>query len=787
MSLTAAEQLLIEMINRARLDPLAEAERYGIDLNAGLAPGTLGGEARQVLAPNEMLHTAAAGHARWMLESDVFSHTGANGSSPHQRMIEAGYNFSGSFRSGENVALSGTTGVLDGDATMRDSHHEALFLSAGHRVNLLNGGYRELGVAQELGVFTRAGVDYNTSMVAENFALSGNSVFVTGVVYGDDDGDGFYSIGEGQGGVAVSVSGVGSSVSAAAGGYGIRVAAGATSANVILGGIGLRVDLTQGNAKLDLVDGGHVLTSASLTLTGSADQVTALGVGNIALTGAAGADILTGNAGHNLLTGGAGDDTLNGGAGNDTLTGGAGDDRLIGGTGSDLAVLGVARRDARVTVDKFGTDGVAIVSGQGRDILTGIERVQFTDGTFDLAALLADIQPGLAITGSLATNHLAGTANADILTGGGGRDVLNGFGGNDLLVGDTLEVGLVPTEAGQVWRLYQATLGRNPDNAGHLHWTQRLLQDSHTLEDLATAFVTSAEFRTRFAHAADTEAFVTLLYENVLGRNPDPVGFVSWTDRLETEQQTRAEVVLAFSESVENRTRTADSVEAFLDARTDANWSDDVFRIYQSALGRTPDQTGFDSWIARMGEGRTLLDMVSGFVASNEFQTRYAGATTTESFVSLIYQNVLGRGPDPVGLASWTARLDTQGWTRAEVVLGIAQSREFIGRSEEALNDWMRDRGIDDTLDGGAGNNVLVGGAGSDRFVFNAAAPSHNRITDPESWDEFHFIGFGYESDADVRAHLSEARGSVTFADQDVSVIFEGQTLATISDEMIFV
>lgn len=38
MTISAAEQLLIELINRARLDPLAEAQRLGIDLNAGLAP-----------------------------------------------------------------------------------------------------------------------------------------------------------------------------------------------------------------------------------------------------------------------------------------------------------------------------------------------------------------------------------------------------------------------------------------------------------------------------------------------------------------------------------------------------------------------------------------------------------------------------------------------------------------------------------------------------------------------------------------------------------------------------
>ena len=36
---TAREQLMLELVNRARLDPLGEARRFGIDLNQGLGSG----------------------------------------------------------------------------------------------------------------------------------------------------------------------------------------------------------------------------------------------------------------------------------------------------------------------------------------------------------------------------------------------------------------------------------------------------------------------------------------------------------------------------------------------------------------------------------------------------------------------------------------------------------------------------------------------------------------------------------------------------------------------------
>ena len=67
MPLTANEQYLLELINRARLDPTAEAQLYGLaDLNRGLPAGSISTAAKQVLAPNEYLNIAARSHSQWM-------------------------------------------------------------------------------------------------------------------------------------------------------------------------------------------------------------------------------------------------------------------------------------------------------------------------------------------------------------------------------------------------------------------------------------------------------------------------------------------------------------------------------------------------------------------------------------------------------------------------------------------------------------------------------------------------------------------------------------------------
>ena len=58
--LSAREQLFLELMNRARMDPAGEALRYGLaDLNAGLPAGTIDTSAKQVLAPNAFLTDAA--------------------------------------------------------------------------------------------------------------------------------------------------------------------------------------------------------------------------------------------------------------------------------------------------------------------------------------------------------------------------------------------------------------------------------------------------------------------------------------------------------------------------------------------------------------------------------------------------------------------------------------------------------------------------------------------------------------------------------------------------------
>lgn len=101
-------------------------------------------------------------------------------------------------------------------------------------------------------------------------------------------------------------------------------------------------------------------------------------------SGAAG-EFLVGTSGNDVIKGGPGADTLIGADGSDNLTGGAGDDVLAGGAGLDTAQFSgkladymVAGASAAVTI----TDKRA--GGDGSDLLSGVERLQFADGRLAL-------------------------------------------------------------------------------------------------------------------------------------------------------------------------------------------------------------------------------------------------------------------------------------------------------------------------------------------------------------------------------------------------------------------
>jgi len=230
---TAVEQLEVELINRARANPATEAARYGIDLNEGLVAGTISTASKPPLAINPYVTDAARKHSQWMIDQDLFSHTGASGSDPKGRMTSAGYAFVMPFSAGENIGYrSQFPSVPDPVATAARIHQD-LFVDAGisgrgHRKNILSTSYKEVGPGVVSGVFNA----YNAVMVTIDFAASGAGHFLTGVAYTDAvTKDNFYTPGEGIAGVTVSATRASdgatfTTTSWTSGGYSLKLAPG---------------------------------------------------------------------------------------------------------------------------------------------------------------------------------------------------------------------------------------------------------------------------------------------------------------------------------------------------------------------------------------------------------------------------------------------------------------------------------------------------------------------------------------------------------------------------------
>jgi uncharacterized protein YkwD len=267
VSASLLEQLSLERINRARLRPGAEAAAAGIAIDEGI-PGQLNANPRQAVALNASLNRAARGHSQDMINRDFFAHNTPEGVTPFARMTSAGYAF---ITAGENLAWRGTTGPVNEVQTVEDQHLD-LFVDSGvagrgHRLTMLNAGFREVGIGIIRGEFTETGTTYDSIMQTQDFgtAPSGNT-FVLGAVYNDVNSNGQYDFGEGAANTSVSLNGV-VKLTNAGGGYSFEVTqSGTYNLSFPASGRGQQVSIGAGtaNIKVDLVSGNSVVVNLGL-------------------------------------------------------------------------------------------------------------------------------------------------------------------------------------------------------------------------------------------------------------------------------------------------------------------------------------------------------------------------------------------------------------------------------------------------------------------------------------------------------------------------------------------
>jgi len=301
-------------------------------------------------------------------------------------------------------------------------------------------------------------------------------------------------------------------------------------------------------------------------------------------------------------------------------------------------------------------------------------------------------------------------------------------GTQQLLAGtplSSIQAGLATSwyAVGDLTTVYQAIYGEVP-SAGVLAAAETQLADGQTLQQVEAPW------------AADGQAEIVALYQQVLGRNPDPTGLAAWMQQLlhgiplsairiafATSQEVINDLTAVFqavySEAPSANVLTAAETQ-LADGQTlqqvEAPWAGagqaEITILYQQVLGRNPDPTGFAAWTQQLLHGTPLSAIRTAFATSQEvandltaaFQAIYdeapsAGALTAaeaqladgqtlqqveapwaadgQAEIVLLYEQVAGRNPDPTGLAAWTQQL-LHGTPLSAIRTAFATSQEVV-------------------------------------------------------------------------------------------------------------
>jgi hypothetical protein len=102
--------------------------------------------------------------------------------------------------------------------------------------------------------------------------------------------------------------------------------------------------------------------------------------------------------------------------------------------------------------------------------------------------------------------------------------------------------------------------------------------------------------------------------------------------------------------------------------------TDFVTRLYQTVLGRTPDPAGLATHVQNIQQFGTVIPTVIAFFKSQEFLSQSLSDT---QFLDRLYHTFLNRAPDPPGLAAFLALLQSGCRTRDTLIADLSFSPEF--------------------------------------------------------------------------------------------------------------
>jgi hypothetical protein len=111
-------------------------------------------------------------------------------------------------------------------------------------------------------------------------------------------------------------------------------------------------------------------------------------------------------------------------------------------------------------------------------------------------------------------------------------------------------------------------------------------------------------------------------------------------------------------------------------------------------LGRAPDAAGLQYWVHALESGDSLTNLASSFLTSAEGQAIYGTAISTSpdtdaTFITTLYQEVLGRTPDTTGAQYWAGQLESGALTPAGILTAFLGSPEAQARDATPVTSFL--------------------------------------------------------------------------------------------------
>ncbi len=226
--------------------------------------------------------------------------------------------------------------------------------------------------------------------------------------------------------------------------------------------------------------------------------------------------------------------------------------------------------------------------------------------------------------------------------------------------------------------LYENILGREPDSEGIEYWEEALYSNSQTATEVTRYFFTSNELKRQ--NLSDEE-FIRRVYLTLLNREPDKEGYEYWLSLLKEKKIPRLQLFYRFVFSDEFEKLTLNhGVMPYNKKDLSIAFLE---RLYNLILQRDSDGYGLDYWYEKLvTKEKSPKVIAKDFFYSEEFLKR---DLSDEEFVEIAYRTLLNREPEDEGFWYWVERLKN-GYERDRLLDDFLSSKEFKNITEKFLN-----------------------------------------------------------------------------------------------------